>query len=168
MQSIALVLSQTDFCAALGHLGQPSLASPVPAWNRFKSAILCHLKEKELQSSGFCLLFFAKPLTLEKIPILPEVRPARPSWTVSAEVLASVLHVFNVFSPQGPRCRILFVFKYKKINNNVIKPGNKKHYFLYQSVYYPVWTGRTVSTRRKSLITPLFPQRRHLMDSLGE
>lgn len=64
MQSIALVLSQTDFCAALGHLGQPSLASPGPTCNRFKSAILCHLKEKELQSPGFCFLLFAKPLTL--------------------------------------------------------------------------------------------------------
>lgn len=51
MQSIALVLSQTDFCAALGHLGQPSLASAALARNHFNAAILRSLKQKELKTS---------------------------------------------------------------------------------------------------------------------
>lgn len=51
MQSIALVLSQTDFCAALGHLGQPSLASAARARYRFKAAILRPVQQKELQTS---------------------------------------------------------------------------------------------------------------------
>lgn len=112
MQSIALVLSQTDFCAALGHLGQPSLASAVPAWNHFKSPILCHLKQKKLQSSVFFCLFYLQTFDFdvflsekEKIQILPEITHARPIWTVLDEVLASEFHVFTVLTTQSSHRR---------------------------------------------------------------
>lgn len=116
MQSIALVLSQTDFCAALGHLGQPSLASAALARNRFKAAILCPLEQKGLQTANLNLRSVVFQRITSRVRRLLYATRAK---QVRMEVLASELHFCRDLNP------FFWLFNTKR-SNVVIKEGTRK------------------------------------------